>query len=71
MGLSSDFSAVTGEGSSGTGSGVRTLLYEVEGVGERGGGLRECRARVEIPERLDLAPSAPLLSGFSSKSVLV
>lgn len=60
----------TGEGRGAMGCGVRALLYEVEGVEERGGGLRECRGGAGMTERLALVPSDVLLSGFSSKSVL-
>lgn len=61
---------MTGEGRGATGSGVRALLYDVEGVGERRGGLRGCRGGAGMTERLALDPSVALLSGFSSKSVL-
>lgn len=63
LGLSSDLREVTGEG-----SGVTAFLCEVEGVGEGGGGLRECRTDTGTLEKLALAPSPPLFSALSSMS---
>lgn len=68
LGLSSDLREVTGEGSGVTARGVTVFLWEVDGVGERGGCLRECRTDAGTLERLTLAPSPPLFSTFSSIS---
>lgn len=66
LGLSSDLSEVTGEGSGVTARGV--FLWEVDGVGEGGGGLRECRTDAGTLEMLAFAHSPPLFSALSSRS---
>lgn len=68
LGLFSDLREVTGEGSGVTARGVTVFLCEVEGVGEGGGGLRECRTEAGTLERLVLVPSPLLFSALSSMS---
>lgn len=68
LGLSSDLREVTGEGSGVTARGVTVFLWEVDGVGEGGGGLRECSTDAGTLERLALVPSPPLFSTLSSMS---
>lgn len=68
LGLSSDLRGVIGGGSGVTARGVAVFLWEVEGVGEGGGGLRECRTETGTFERVALVPSPPLFSALSSWS---